>query len=113
MAALLTLPEAEAARRKNSLFSVASLTVSQCDMLDTVHRLIRTTDADWIIKYEPCRQRYKDGVLELNNGIRTGHANAMYTRVFFRNGGGDFESCRELANHRPAQGAGRGDEKGS
>ncbi|PLB51389.1 NAD(P)-binding protein [Aspergillus steynii IBT 23096] len=98
VAALLSLPEAKVAQWKNQLFYVASFTVSQRDMLDSVHRVMGTTDADWTIRYEPCRQRYNDGLAEMQNGIRTGYAKAMYTRAFFKNGGGDFESRRELAN---------------
>lgn len=86
------------AQWKNGLFYIASFTVSQGDMLDSVHRVMGTTDGDWTIKYEPCHRRYKDGLGEMQNGIRTGYAKAMYTRAFFKNGGGDFESRRELAN---------------
>jgi len=34
----------------------------------------------------------------LKNGIQTGYAKAMYARVFYPNGDGDFESSRGLAN---------------
>ena len=67
-------------------------------MLDSIHRVTGTTDKDWEITYEPTAQRYKNGIAEMQKGAMTGFAKAMYSRNFFPNGGGDFESSRGLAN---------------
>ena len=102
LAALLSLPESGASpaisQWKNKPFYIASFRVSQRDMLDSLHRVIGTTDKDWDITYEPTAQRYKNGMDEIQKGIMTGLAKAMYSRNFFPNGDGDFESSRGLAN---------------
>ena len=102
LAALLSLPESGASpaisQWKNKSFYIASFTVNQRDMLDSLNRVLGTTDKDWNITYEPTAQRYKDGKDEMQKGVMTGMAKAMYARGFFPNGGGDFELSRGLAN---------------
>ena len=102
LAALLSLPESVASpaisQWKNKSFYIASFSVSQRDMLDSLHRVNGTTDKEWNITYEPTAQRYKDGKDEMQKGIMTGMAKAMYARGFFPNGDGNFESSRGLAN---------------
>lgn len=102
VATLLSLPESGASPSvsdwKNKPFYIASFRVSQRDMLDSLHRVIGTTDKDWEISYEPTAERYKKGLEEMKNGTWTGFAKAMYTRTFYPNGDGDFETSRGLAN---------------
>ena len=102
LATLLSLPEGGASpavsQWKNKPFYIASFRISQRDMLDSLHRVTGTMDKDWKITHEPTAQRYKDGLDEMQKGVRTGFAKAMYTRAFYPNGGGDFESSRGLAN---------------
>ena len=102
LAALLSLPESGGSpalsQWKNKPFYIASFLINQRDMLDSIHRVTGTTDHDWEISYEPTDQRYKDGLDEMQKGIRTGFAKSMYSRVFYPNGDGDFESSRGLAN---------------
>lgn len=102
LAALLSLPESGASPAvsdwKNEPFYFASFRVSQRDMLDSIHRVIGTTDKDWKITHETTAQRYKDGLAELQKGQMTGLAKAMYGRVFYPNGDGDYESSKGLAN---------------
>ena len=102
LAGLLSLPESGASpaisQWKNTSLYIASFTVSQRDMLDSLHRVLGTTDKDWNITYEPTAQRYKDGKDEMQKGLMTGFAKTMYARAFFPNGDGDFESSRGLAN---------------
>lgn len=102
LAALLSLPENEGspavAQWKNKPFYIASFRLSQRDMLDSIHRVTGTTDKDWEITHEPSAQRKKDGLEEMKNGIQTGFAKAMYSRIFFPTGDGDFESSRGLDN---------------
>ena len=59
-----------------------SFRVSQRDMLDSLNRVLGTTDADWEIKYQPSPERYQEGIAELQKGIRTGLAKAMYMMCF-------------------------------
>lgn len=102
LAALLGLPESGAKPAlsdwKNKPFFIASFRISQRDMLDSIHRVTGDTDQDWEITYQPTAERYKQGLDELKQGIQTGYAKAMYSRLFYPNGDGDFESSRGLAN---------------
>ena len=101
-AALLSLPESGAypsiADWKNKPLYLSSFRVNQREMLDSVQRVTNTTDRDWSIKHESSTQRYKDAVAELQDGQFLGLVTAMYTRTFFPNGGGDFESTVGTAN---------------
>jgi len=64
-------------------------------MLDSLHRVLRTTDADWDITHEATEKRYRDGQEELKNGIMTGFAKLMYSRVLFPNGDGEHEAKKQ------------------
>lgn len=77
---------------------ISSFLVSQRDMLDSVNRVMGTTDNDWTIEYEPAKERYERGLELLRSGDRAGFGIALYTRTFFPNGGGDYESTKGLAN---------------
>lgn len=102
LAALLSLPEDSTtpavAQWKNKPFYIASFRISQRDMLDSIHRVTGTTDKDWEITHEATDQRHKNGLDEMQKGIQTGYAKAMYSRVFYPIGDGDYESSRTLAN---------------
>lgn len=102
LAGLLSLPESGASpsvsQWKNKPFYIASFRVRQRDMLDSIHRVTGTTDKDWEITFEPTDQRRKHGLDELKNGVMTGFAKALYSRSFYPNGDGDFESSRGLTN---------------
>ncbi|KAK3360985.1 putative oxidoreductase CipA [Lasiosphaeria ovina] len=108
LAALLSLPihstdgPAMSAWFDKPLY-VSSFLVSQRDMLDSLHRVIGTTDSDWSIAREPARQRYEDARAALAAGAEgpakvMAFARAMYTCMFFPGGGGDFETERGTAN---------------
>ncbi|KIW53447.1 hypothetical protein PV05_09021 [Exophiala xenobiotica] len=83
---------------KDQFVSISSFLVSQKDMFDSVLRVTGTTEKDWNIKYEDVHERYKNGVSELQSGNRDGYPKLLYARVFFRDGGGDFESKKGLSN---------------
>ena len=68
---------------------VQSFLVSQRDMLDSLNKVLKTTDEDWEIGYEASKERYKSGLEELKGGNRFGLAKAMYARVFYPNGDAD------------------------
>ena len=102
VAALLSLPvegkELAIEMWRNKGFPLSSFRICQRDMLDSLHRVLGTEDKDWEIRRENTEQRYKDGVEELQKGIFTGRAKAMYTRVFYPNGDGDYEASLGLVN---------------
>ncbi|KAL8714736.1 MAG: hypothetical protein Q9225_006497 [Loekoesia sp. 1 TL-2023] len=105
LAALLSLPEKSEGGNglsveqwKNKPFYFNSFRVSQRDMLDSLNRVLGTKDEEWEIRYEKTGERYQAGLEELKRGERNGFAKAMYTRVFFPTGDGDFESTRGTAN---------------
>lgn len=104
LAALLSLPISGASPCvddwKNKSVYMDSFRISQRDMLDSIHRVLGTTDTDWEIKYEGSLERYQRGLAELQAGNQMGLATAMYSRIFFPQGDGDYGSRNGLANER-------------
>jgi hypothetical protein len=86
VAGLLSLPEAgpspSLADFKNKSVPISSFRVSQRDMLDSLHRVLGTTDADWDIRYESTAKRVEDGAEELKNGDFRGFAKGLYGALF-------------------------------
>ena len=82
----------------NRFVYMSSFLVSQKDMLDSVLRVTGTTAEDWKINKEPSQARYKRGMAELQKGNRSGFATLLYSRVFYPNGDGDFETSKGLQN---------------
>jgi hypothetical protein len=98
VAALLNLPESESGASpslsdwKNEPVYIRSFRVSQRDMLDSLHRVLNTTDEDWVISYEPAAKRAQDGLEEFSNkGIITGMAKNMYAKLFIRSKAGELD----------------------
>lgn len=83
---------------RNRFIYISSFNVSQKDMLDSVMRVTDTTMSDWKIAHEPSVDRYKVGVEEMQKGNFVGFAQLMYTRVFYQDGSGDFETSKGLQN---------------
>jgi len=83
---------------ENKAIYISSFKVSQRDMLDSLHRVLGTNDSDWTISQEGSRERFDRGMAALKQGDRAGFATALYARVFFPDGNGDFESSRGLSN---------------
>ena len=67
-------------------------------MLDSLNSVLGTADKDWKITHEEHMKRYQRGLADLKAGNRMGFATAMYTRVMFPNGDGDFETSKGLSN---------------
>lgn len=67
-------------------------------MLDSAIRVTGTHKSDWTITKEPAKQRYADGLTGIKEGKRIGFAKMMYTRVFYDDGCGDFESRKGTLN---------------
>jgi hypothetical protein len=83
---------------KNKPLFIASFHVTQRTMLDSVHRVLGDSDADWTIEHETSRARYDRAIGDLQKGDFQGWTRAMYARPFFPNGGGDFTATHTLAN---------------
>ena len=102
LAGLLSLPESGAspcvADWKNKPVYIKSFRVSQRDMLDSLNRVMGTSDKDWTIAHEPSGDRYKRGLEEMKAGNRAGFATAMYTRNFFPHDSGDYEKTTGVVN---------------
>ena len=102
VAAFLSLPESGAspciADWKNKPLYISSFRVSQRDMLDSLNRVLGTTEKDWKIDSEPTDKRYERGMKEMKNGNQSGFATALYARAFYPSKNGDFESKHGLAN---------------
>jgi hypothetical protein len=60
-------------------------------MLNSALRVTGTKLEDWNITNEPAEERYAKGLKEIKEGNRIGFAKMLYTRVFYRDGSGDFE----------------------
>ncbi|KAI0473780.1 hypothetical protein GGR56DRAFT_549954 [Xylariaceae sp. FL0804] len=88
LAALLSLPESGTspclADWRNAPLYVSSFRVSQRDMLDSLHRVLGTNDADWEIRHEPAEQRDREGREEFARGVVTGFAKSLYAKLFMR-----------------------------
>jgi hypothetical protein len=97
VAALLSLPikAADGACLDNFRDQVVyadSFTVSQRDMLESAWRVTGTTEKDWTITKESSKERYAEGVKVMQQGDQSGFVKMLYTRVFFEDGSGNFES---------------------
>lgn len=104
VAALLSLPEAGAtpslADFKGGEARIYSFRVSQRDMLDSLHRVLGTSDADWTISYESTAQRIADGVEGMKSGFAPwAFAKILYGRAFqASNKQADFAAGGDTAN---------------
>lgn len=82
---------------KNDAVTVSSFLVSQRDMLDSLNRVLGTSNKDWTIAKQSVKERFQQGMQQLQEGNRLGFAQAMYARLFFGDGG-DYETGYQLDN---------------
>ena len=76
---------------RNKDLHVDSFFVSQRDMLDSVLRVTGTKESDWTIETEGAKKRWEEGQEYLKGSDRgRGYLTCMYTRVFYKDGSGDF-----------------------
>lgn len=80
---------------------ISSFLASQRDMLDSVHKVLGDSDADWTIEHESTSDRYARGLAMMKEGgpkARTGFGLCLYSRTFYPNGDGNFQAKHTLAN---------------
>lgn len=75
---------------KNKHVFVSSFLVSQRDMLDSLLRVTGDKESDWTIEHEPAEARWKKAHDAMQAGDFSGYVPRMYTRVFYKDGCGDF-----------------------
>lgn len=83
---------------RNRFVYMSSFLVSQEDMLDSVIRVTGTSLQDWKVNHQPHKERYESGLAEMKKGNQLGFARLMYTRAFYPDGSGDFETSKGLHN---------------
>jgi len=81
---------------KNAGLYIHSFCISQRDMLNSLHRVLGTSDADWKITYQSATERQREGIKELQAGNPLGFAKAMYARLFFASGDGDYSKTGNM-----------------
>ena len=79
---------------------VSSFRVSQKEIFDSVLRVTGADAKDWTVTHEPVKERYQNGVKELQSGNREGFAKLLYSRYFFPDSAGDYETTRGLDNDK-------------
>ncbi|KAL3459326.1 hypothetical protein BJX64DRAFT_301422 [Aspergillus heterothallicus] len=101
---LKMLPEDEAdkeptlARFANGSVNVSSFRVTQNEMFESVKRVTGTGDGDWVISQGSVQDRFREGQEGLKVQNWAAFPKMLYSRMFFANGGGDYESTRGLDN---------------
>ncbi|KAI0466316.1 putative oxidoreductase CipA [Xylaria cf. heliscus] len=85
---------------KNKRVYVSSWLLSQKDIFQHVLRVSGTKESDWTIKYEPAVPRYEEAKKRVLAGDRMAFQRMLYTRSFYNNGDGDFESRNGLDNDK-------------
>ena len=70
---------------------ISSFRLSQLNMFEAVKRVTGTTDDDWTITHESSEQRWKDGFAAVIGGNFGQFTKMLYSRMYFPNGGGDYE----------------------
>jgi hypothetical protein len=105
VAALLSLPvKADGGNElsslehfKNKFVYIKSFTVNQTEMLQSILRVTGDKKEDWKITKESSQARFVAGNKELEAGDMSGFAKALYARVFYADGSGNYES-KGIAN---------------
>jgi hypothetical protein len=90
---------------RNKPLVISSFLVSQLDMFESWKRITGDKDSDWTIEKVPSKERYQQGIEAMKNAqdpmsARMGAAMASFVRIFYPNGGGDYESTRGLDNDK-------------
>jgi hypothetical protein len=103
----LSLPTSNEDGRKKTTLSefdnkfvfVASFTLSQREMFESVKRITKTNDEEWKISSAPSKQRFEECVKAFRNGDRMAMGGMLYTRYFFPDGAGLYDG-QDLGNEK-------------
>jgi hypothetical protein len=105
VAALLSLPILSEDRSEDCLayfgnrqVYMSSFSLSQEDIFNSVLRVTGTNAEDWRASYVPSEQRYAEGLESIKQGQKIGFAKMMYTRVFYKDGCGNFGKFKKTVN---------------
>ncbi|KAJ3580313.1 hypothetical protein NPX13_g247 [Xylaria arbuscula] len=85
---------------KNKQVYVSGWLLSQKDIFQSVLRVTGTKESDWTTKYEPAAQRYEEAKKRLFSGDGTAYTPLLYSRTYYDNGDGNFESRYKLDNEK-------------
>ena len=80
---------------KNRPCYCSSFTLSQKEMFAAILAVTDSKESEWNIEYEPSTERFKRSQELLQQGDRAGVLGCMVTRVFYRDGAGDYSSLVE------------------
>lgn len=83
---------------RNRPLYIASFLLSQKDMFESWKRVTGDRDEDWEFGYESTAERYQRSMERVRAGDRKAFVQAMYARVFYPNGDGNYERRYGLAN---------------
>lgn len=83
---------------RNGPIYISSFRLNQSDMFESVKRVTGTADSDWTITHESNERRWKDSLAAVQQGDMSAFARALYARMFFPNGDGDYQSSQGLHN---------------
>ncbi|KAI2470449.1 hypothetical protein F4781DRAFT_430464 [Annulohypoxylon bovei var. microspora] len=83
---------------RNGSVYVSSFRLTQHDMFESVKRVTKTSDADWTITRDSAERRWEEGRSALEKGDWQLFTKMLYSRMFFPNGDGDYQSRRSLDN---------------
>lgn len=85
---------------RNTFVYVSSFAVNQKEMLDSILRVTGAGPDDWKVTHVPVKERFQQGVEELQKGKRTGFGKMLYGRMFYPDKAGLFEATRGLDNEK-------------
>lgn len=80
----------------NKSVYISSFKISQLDMFESVKRVTDTRDEDWQLSHQLTKERYKEATKELEQGHQMAFYKAMYSRVFYPTGDGEFEAHNSI-----------------
>ncbi|KAJ5698620.1 hypothetical protein N7462_000625 [Penicillium macrosclerotiorum] len=83
---------------RNRSVYVSSFRLTQREMFESIKRVTKTTDADWTITQDSVAERFKEGQEGMKVHNWKVFTKMLYSRMFFANGDGDYESKRGLDN---------------
>ena len=98
VAAMMSLPAEELEKLKNKTIYINSFTLSQKDMLESVLRVTGDSIDDWSVTKEVATERFAASIEAMMKGDRMGFLKSMYTRVFYADGNGDYETGKGTSN---------------